>query len=77
MTDSKVGWSEYASRKYASASGLSPPIHEYEMVKSLIRHFDETVVEAARCRNISNIDELLVFLDHMQAGGRSNSPRTN
>lgn len=39
IADSKVGWSEYASRKYASTSGLSPPIPEHEIVKSLTRHF--------------------------------------
>lgn len=49
---------------------------EEEIVRNLIRHFDETIVEAARCRNIRGMDSLLCFLNEMQSGGRSNTPKS-
>jgi hypothetical protein len=75
VPDSKVSWSEYTSKKFAAACGITPVIPECEIVGNLIRHFDESIVEAAKCRCIRDIDTLLSFLDQMQSGGRSNAPK--
>lgn len=77
LPESKLGWSEYAGRKYAVARGLNPPLSEAEIVGNLTRHFGDAVVEGARCRNITDIDRLLEFLDQTQSGGRSNAPKTH
>lgn len=74
--ESKITWSEYAGRKFATAIGLNPPMLEEEIVRNLIRHFDDPIVEAARCRNIKEMDSFLSFLDEMQTGGRSNTPKS-
>lgn len=74
-SDTKLTWSEYASRKFATAVCLRPRISDKEIVLNLIRHFGEHIVEAATCRGIEDIDALLRFLDEMQSGGRSNIPK--